>query len=46
MPEEERTTLGGAADILSADSAGAAPGLKFSIRGHRFTVVLVTLGVL
>ena len=46
MPEEERTTLGGAADILSADSAGAAQGLKYPIRGHRFTVEVGKLGVL
>lgn len=41
---EERTILGGAADALVA--GGIANGLKFPIRGHRFTVNLDSLGLM
>ena len=41
---EERTILKGAADALVAD--GIANGLKFPIRGHRFTVDLASLGLM
>lgn len=43
MPEE-RTVLGGAPDVLTADGLGS--GLKYPIRGHRFTVTLDALGLM
>jgi len=43
MPEE-RTVLGSAGDVLSTD--GMAQGLKYPIRGHRFTVNLDGLGLM
>lgn len=43
MPEE-RTVLGGAADVLSSEGLGQ--GLKYPIRGHRFTVSLDGLGLM
>lgn len=44
MPGEERTVLGGAADVLSSEALGA--GLKYPIRGHRFTVQIDGLGLM
>lgn len=43
MPEE-RTILEGATDVLNNE--GIAAGLKYPIRGHRFTVQLDKLGLM
>lgn len=43
MPEE-RQVLGGSTDVLSTDLVGQ--GLKYPIRGHRFTVNVGGLGLI
>jgi phage tail-like protein len=41
---EDRQVLGGSTDVLSTDQMGG--GLKYPIRGHRFTVNLGGLGLI
>ena len=43
MPEE-RQVLGGSTDILNTEQQGN--GLKYPIRGHRFTVTMDNLGII
>ena len=43
MPEE-RQVLGGSTDVLSTQQQGG--GLKYPIRGHRFTVTMDGLGII
>ena len=41
---ENRQILGGSTDVLTTDQQGS--GLKYPIRGHRFTVVIEGLGLI